>query len=163
MVSELQFVAIAAFLTWGLVSSLCGLLKPDPDEASRLVWREHDSTGWSGWREVHYGLTAADRRILLQPERDLDQTAYTGLFDTVMHQTRQPDSDAVQFAIVRRSHDTGEAQNRVVFVSDVHGTVQAARRWRPDQLAVASVSASVEAQATSPSGRMTRAAGAAKD
>jgi hypothetical protein len=39
MVSELQFVAIAAFLTWGLVSSLCGLLKPDPDEASRLVWR----------------------------------------------------------------------------------------------------------------------------
>ena len=32
MVTELQFVAIAAFLIWCLVSSLCGVL--DPAEAS---------------------------------------------------------------------------------------------------------------------------------
>ena len=29
MVTELQFVAIAAFLIWCLVSSLCGVLEPD--------------------------------------------------------------------------------------------------------------------------------------
>jgi len=39
MVTELQFVAIAAFLIWCLISSLSGVLDPDPDEA-RLVWRE---------------------------------------------------------------------------------------------------------------------------
>ena len=32
MVTELQFVAVAVFLMWGLASSLCGLLKPDVDE-----------------------------------------------------------------------------------------------------------------------------------
>jgi hypothetical protein len=38
MVSELQFVAVAAFLIWGLASSLCGVLTAAPD-AARLVWR----------------------------------------------------------------------------------------------------------------------------
>ena len=33
MVTELQFVAVAAFLMWGLAASLCGLLKPDVDDA----------------------------------------------------------------------------------------------------------------------------------
>jgi hypothetical protein len=37
MVTELQFVAVAAFLIWGLVSSLCGVLTAAPDTA-RLVW-----------------------------------------------------------------------------------------------------------------------------
>ena len=37
MVTELQFVAVAAFLLWGLVSSLCGVLTAAPDTA-RLVW-----------------------------------------------------------------------------------------------------------------------------
>ena len=32
MVTELQFVAVAAFLIWGLASSLIGLLKPDADD-----------------------------------------------------------------------------------------------------------------------------------
>jgi hypothetical protein len=41
MVSELQFVAVAAFLIWGLVSSLCGVLTAAPDTA-RLVWRHRD-------------------------------------------------------------------------------------------------------------------------
>jgi hypothetical protein len=36
MVTELQFVAVAAFLIWGLVSSLCGVLTAAPDTA-RLV------------------------------------------------------------------------------------------------------------------------------
>jgi hypothetical protein len=34
MVTELQFVAVAAFLIWGLAASLCGLLKPDVDDES---------------------------------------------------------------------------------------------------------------------------------
>jgi hypothetical protein len=49
MVSELQFVAVAVFLMWGLAASLCGLLKQDvddPDAADRPVtsWREQDMT-----------------------------------------------------------------------------------------------------------------------
>jgi hypothetical protein len=32
MVTELQFVAVAVFLMWGLAASLCGLLKPDIDD-----------------------------------------------------------------------------------------------------------------------------------
>lgn len=37
MVTELQFVAVAAFLIWGLMASLCGVLTAAPDTA-RLVW-----------------------------------------------------------------------------------------------------------------------------
>jgi hypothetical protein len=36
MVTELQFVAVAAFLIWGLAASLCGLLKPDDDASVDL-------------------------------------------------------------------------------------------------------------------------------
>ncbi|MEO3761209.1 hypothetical protein ABGB19_23380 [Mycobacterium sp. B14F4] len=39
MVSQLQFVAIAVFLIWGLASSLCDVLPPGRDEA-HLVSRE---------------------------------------------------------------------------------------------------------------------------
>ena len=39
MVTELQFIAVAAFLIWGLVSSLCGVLTAAPDTA-RLVRRD---------------------------------------------------------------------------------------------------------------------------
>jgi hypothetical protein len=42
MVSELQFIAVAAFLIWGLVASLCGVLAAAPDTA-RLVWRHRGS------------------------------------------------------------------------------------------------------------------------
>jgi hypothetical protein len=115
MVTELQFVAIAAFLIWCLVSSLSGLLAPDPDEA-RLVWREHGPAGWGGWREAHFGLTAADRRVLAQPEPVLDSATRVALLDTVMHQARRPDSDAVQFAVVRMSSEG--TQPTVVFASD---------------------------------------------
>jgi hypothetical protein len=38
MVTELQFIAVAAFLIWGLVASLCGVLMAAPD-AAQLVWR----------------------------------------------------------------------------------------------------------------------------
>jgi hypothetical protein len=38
MVTELQFIAVAAFLIWGLVASLCGVLTAAPD-ATHLVWR----------------------------------------------------------------------------------------------------------------------------
>ena len=34
MVSELQFIAVAVFLMWGLAASLIGLLKPDTDDES---------------------------------------------------------------------------------------------------------------------------------
>jgi hypothetical protein len=163
MVTELQFAAIIAFLMWGLVSSLCGVLNPDGTEApARLIWREHGPAGWSGWRQLHFGLTAADRRIVTQPEPVLDDAACTGLFDTVLQQTRQPDSDAVQFAIVRAADDQGENETIVVFVSDVLGTAadlpdaaptaQTARRSAPQQVANASASPSVDpslaAQAT---------------
>jgi hypothetical protein len=115
MVYELQFVAIAAFLIWCLVSSLSGLLAFDPDEA-RLVWRERRPCGWDGWREAHFGLTAADRRLLTQPEPLLDPQKRASLLDTVMQQDRHPDAEAVQFAVVRMSADRDEA--RAVFVSD---------------------------------------------
>ena len=115
MVTELQFVAIAAFLIWCLVSSLSGLLAPDPNEA-RLVWREHGPAGWGGWREAHFGLTAADRRVLTQPDPVLDSATRKALLDTVMHQARHPDSDAVQFAVVRMSSE--ETRATVVFASD---------------------------------------------
>jgi hypothetical protein len=39
MVTELQFVAVAAFLLWGLVASLCGVLTAAPD-AAHLVKRD---------------------------------------------------------------------------------------------------------------------------
>ena len=39
MVTELQFVAVAAFLIWGLVASLCGVLTAAPD-AVHLVKRD---------------------------------------------------------------------------------------------------------------------------
>jgi hypothetical protein len=39
MVTELQFVAVAAFLIWGLVASLCGVLTAAPD-ALHLI--KHD-------------------------------------------------------------------------------------------------------------------------
>lgn len=135
MVTELQFVAIAAFLIWCLISSLSGVLDPDPDEP-RLVWREHGPAGWSKWHEVHFGLTGADRRVLTQPESALDRAACTALLDTVMHQARHPGSLAIQFAVVRLSPDSSQAT--AVFVSD-HIAVASARP---------SIDASLEAQAT---------------
>ena len=116
MVTELQFVAIAAYLFWCLVSSLCGVLEPT-EPAARLIWRQHRPAGWGRWREAHFGLTAADRRILFQPEPAPDQAACRALLDTVLHQAIHPESSAVQFAIVRGSDG---AENTVVFLSDVY-------------------------------------------
>lgn len=42
MVTELQFVAVAVFLMWGLAASLSGLLKPEVDD-TQLVQRERGS------------------------------------------------------------------------------------------------------------------------
>lgn len=39
MVTELQFVAVAAFLLWGLLASLCGVLTGAPDTVE-LVRRD---------------------------------------------------------------------------------------------------------------------------
>lgn len=113
MVYELQFIAIATFLIWCLVSSLVGVLDPEPDE-ERLVWRERGPAGWSEWREVHYGLTAAHRRVLAQPDPVLDQSLRDTLRDTVCD-LRHPDSDVVQFAVVRMPSDG--ARPSAVFVS----------------------------------------------
>jgi hypothetical protein len=44
MVTELQFVAVAVFLMWGLAASLCGLLRQDVDD-TQLVQRDGGSTG----------------------------------------------------------------------------------------------------------------------
>ena len=119
MVTELQFAAVAAFLIWCLVGSLSGVLKPDPAESpAMLVWREHRPTGWSDWREVHFGLTAADRRILLQPDPVACETGCRALLDTVLHQAIDSESNAVQFAIVRD-------QSTVISVSDVHAVAAA--------------------------------------
>ena len=43
MVTELQFVAVAVFLMWGLAASLCGLLKHDVDD-TQLVQGDHSSS-----------------------------------------------------------------------------------------------------------------------
>jgi hypothetical protein len=42
MVTELQFIAVAVFLMWGLAASLCGLLKTDADDA-KLVQADRTS------------------------------------------------------------------------------------------------------------------------
>jgi hypothetical protein len=42
MVTELQFIAVAVFLIWGLVASLCGVLTNAPD-AAQLVWHHRGS------------------------------------------------------------------------------------------------------------------------
>jgi hypothetical protein len=137
MVTELQFVAIAAFLIWCLVSSLSGLLAPDPDEA-RLVWREHGPAGWSGWREAHFGLTAADRRVLTQAEPVLDDATRAALLDTVLHQARRPDCDAVQFAVVRMSSE--DALAMVIFASDHVAVTSGRPSIDPSSNAIASYS-----------------------
>ncbi len=116
MVTQLQFVAIAAFLIWCLVSSLCGLHGPDTAPA-RLAWREHGPAGWSKWRGVHFGLTVAARRVLTDPEPVVDATVCATLLDVVRRQARHPESDAIQFAIVRVTPEPG--QPTVVFASDV--------------------------------------------
>ena len=51
MVTELQFVAITAFLIWGLVSSLCGLVQ-QPQEP-----QQHREDNHGANSEVH---TACD-------------------------------------------------------------------------------------------------------
>ena len=137
MVTELQFVAIAAFLIWCLVSSLSGLLASDPDEA-RLVWREHRPEGWGGWREVYFGLTAADRRVLTQQEPVFDAIVRASLLDTVMLQYRHPDADAVQFAVVRMSRE--QDQPAVVFVSDHMAVPSASASIDPPLSAIAGCS-----------------------
>jgi hypothetical protein len=114
MVTELQFVAIAAYLAWCLISSVCAMLRPDGvDPPAQLVWREHGPAGWSRWRAVHFGLTSANRRVLDQPEQPIDSKARAGLLDTVLQQAGHPDTDAVQFVVVRRSTD----DQPTVFVS----------------------------------------------
>ena len=55
MVTELQFIAVAAFLIWGLVASLCGVLTAAPDTA-RLVSRHRE-------RKPEDPLTANDAEI----------------------------------------------------------------------------------------------------
>jgi hypothetical protein len=121
MVAEWQFIAIAAFLMWCLASSLCGVLKPEPDkEPARLFWREHGDDGWSGWRQVHYGLTAADHRILRSPQPVLDDAAHAALLETVLYQARRPESDEVQFAIVRTPPEPDTDEATAVFVSAAH-------------------------------------------
>lgn len=137
MVTELQFVAIAAFLIWCLVSSLSGLLALDPDEA-RLVWREHRPEGWGGWREAYFGLTAADRRVLTQQEPVFDAIVRASLLDTVMLQYRHPDADAVQFAVVRMSRE--QDQPAVVFVSDHVAVPSASASIDPSLSAIAGCS-----------------------
>jgi hypothetical protein len=42
MVTDLQYIAIVAFLVWGLAASLCGVFANDPD-AARLIWRKRDA------------------------------------------------------------------------------------------------------------------------
>lgn len=104
MVSEIQFLATAAFLIWCLASSISGALGAADDEAC-LVWREHGPSGWSAWREVHFGLTGSDHRVLSNPEGRLDSAARESLLEAVHQQPRHADSNAVQYAVVRMSAD----------------------------------------------------------
>lgn len=116
MVSQLQFIAIAAFLIWCLVSSVSGAFRPY-SAAARLVWREHLPTGWSRWREVHYGLTGADLRLLNHSET-IDRQTGRALLDTVLAQARSVGCDAVQFAVICASSGGADTVPTVIFVSD---------------------------------------------
>jgi hypothetical protein len=117
MTPEVQFIAITAFLIWGLVSSVCGVFSP-PATEGQLVWREHTADGWQPWRPAHYGLTNADLRVLSRADDEFTEADRAGLLETVLHQTRRPDADAVQFAVVRRSPDRVHTGPTVVFVSE---------------------------------------------
>ncbi|MEV3906098.1 hypothetical protein AB0K11_27610 [Mycobacterium sp. NPDC050551] len=124
MLTELQFAAITAFLIWGLVSSVRGLLTPSATEVV-LVWREHGPDGWDSWREVHFGLTNANRRVLEQAHvRELTESDRAGLVGAVLQQTRRPDGDAVQFAVVRRPPERIHTTPDVVYVSEQVATRQ---------------------------------------
>jgi hypothetical protein len=125
MATELQFAAVAAvFLTWCLVSALWSFFAPNHAVGeSPLIWREDRSDGWSRWREVHFGLAAADRRFLHHPGPVLDNSEYAALLDAVRCQHRGPESTAIQFAIVRATRHPDRDRNEVVFVSDVHAAV----------------------------------------
>lgn len=130
MATDLQFATIAtAFLTWCLVSALWSIFAPErANVESRLIRREHCSDGWTGWREVHFGLARADRRFLQHPEPDVDTAGYATVLNSVLRQPRVPESIAVQFAIVHTARHFGADRNVVVFVSAVHEAVVAANR-----------------------------------
>ena len=77
---------------------------------------------------MHFGLSAANRRVLTQPEANRDRAARAALLETVREQTRSPESDAVQFAIVRVTPDR---QARAVFVSDRIAVASASPSFDP--------------------------------
>jgi hypothetical protein len=126
MTPEVQFIAITAFLIWGLVSSVSGLFTPSATEG-QLVWREHTADGWQPWRPAHFGLTNANLRALNRSDGELAETDRAELLETVLHQAGRPDADAVQFAVVRRSPEPVYAEADVVFVSEQ--VAVAADRW----------------------------------
>jgi hypothetical protein len=66
MVTELQFVAVAVFLIWGLVASLCGVLTTEPD-AARLVWRDRDSKPEAPTSELDQAAFVSDQAAVALP------------------------------------------------------------------------------------------------
>jgi hypothetical protein len=116
MVTEVQFVATAAFLIWCLACSLAGLISsPDTDE-TRLIWREHGPAGWGSWHVAPFGLTASDRRALTRSADHPGGRIRGSVLDAVCQWSRQPDSDAVQYAVVRT---TDQDRAAPVFVSEM--------------------------------------------
>jgi len=71
MVTELQFVAVAVFLIWGLVASLCGVLTTDPD-AARLVWRDRDSKPEAPTAELDQAAFVSDHAAVALPNPPID-------------------------------------------------------------------------------------------
>jgi hypothetical protein len=117
MVTEWQFVVIGAFLIWCLVGSLCGLIAPAATEAL-LIFREDGPEGWLPWREVHFGLTAGNRRVLEHPGDAVDFPAHAELLETVLAQTLHDDTIAIQFAVMRRSAEHVGTRPAVSYLSD---------------------------------------------
>jgi hypothetical protein len=83
-------------------------------------------------------LTAADRRVLTQAEPVLDDATRAALLDTVLHQARRPDCDAVQFAVVRMSSE--DALAMVIFASDHVAVTSGRPSIDPSSNAIASYS-----------------------
>ncbi len=68
MVTELQFIAVAAFLIWGLVASLCGVLTAAPD-AARLVWHDRASEP-DGQTVVDRPVAEGARGVAVGPDQE---------------------------------------------------------------------------------------------
>ncbi|GAA3710759.1 hypothetical protein [Gordonia hankookensis] len=121
---------------------------PNPARSdSRLIWREYvDGAhgGWLPWKELHFGFAPPHRRWLWNPELVLNKAisdlannlpsgdeetasrttlisaSYVVLLSAVVRQVENPETVAIQFALVTTSWDGADRHNAVSFLGEEH-------------------------------------------